>query len=104
MRESIRKRYRDSWSIILDIGHQIVPNTGKMKRVQEWFAVQGTKRHAERKPTEILHHLHRGEHATPSVVRAAHPPREGSRGRDTPLALRLPGRLKRPQGVRGVCG
>jgi hypothetical protein len=69
MRGSIRKRYKDSWSIILDMGYQIVPETGKMKRVQKWFTVQGTKRDAERKLTELLHHLHRGEYVEPSKSR-----------------------------------
>jgi len=68
MRGSIRKRFKDSWSIILDIGYQIVPDTGKMKRVQKWFTVQGTKRDAERKLTELLHHLHRGEYVEPSKL------------------------------------
>jgi hypothetical protein len=35
MRGSIRKRYKDSWNIILDMGYQIVPDTGKQKRVQK---------------------------------------------------------------------
>jgi integrase len=66
MRGSIRKRYKDSWNIILDIGYQIVPDTGEMKRGQKWFTVQGTKRDAERKLTELLHNLHRGEYVEPS--------------------------------------
>lgn len=68
MRGSIRKRYKDSWNIILDMGYQIVPETGKKKRVQKWFTVQGTKRDAERKLTELLHHLHRGEYVEPSKL------------------------------------
>jgi integrase len=68
MRGHIRKRYNDSWNIILDMGYQIVPETGKMKRVQKWFTVQGTKRDAERKLTELLHHLHHGEYVEPSKL------------------------------------
>jgi integrase len=68
MRGHIRKRYKDSWSIILDIGYQTVPDTGQQKRVQKWFTVQGTKRDAERKLTELLHNLHRGEYVEPSKM------------------------------------
>ena len=68
MRGHIRKRYKDSWNVILDIGYQIVPDTGQMKRVQKWFTVQGTKRDAERKLTELLHNLHRGEYVEPSKM------------------------------------
>jgi hypothetical protein len=89
MRGSIRKRYKDSWHIILDIGYQIVPATGRQKRVQKWFTVKGTKREAERKLTELLHHLHRGEYVEPSKLtvgsgcrsgwrRALSPPINGS--------------------------
>jgi Phage integrase, N-terminal SAM-like domain len=68
MRGHIRKRYKDSWNIILDMGYQVDPETGKQKRVQKWFTVQGTKRDAERKLTELLHHLHRGEYVEPSKL------------------------------------
>jgi integrase len=68
MRGSIRKRYKDSWNVILDIGYQIVPDTGQQKRVQKWFTVKGTKRDAERKLTELLHNLHRGEYVEPSKM------------------------------------
>jgi integrase len=66
MRGSIRKRYEDSWNIILDVGYLVDPDTGKPKRVQKWFTVKGTKRDAEWKLTELLHHLHRGEYVEPS--------------------------------------
>jgi integrase len=68
MRGSIRERYKDSWSIILDMGYRVQPETGKMKRVQKWFTVQGTKRDAERKLTELLHRLHSGEYVEPSKL------------------------------------
>ena len=35
MRGNIRKK--DSWNIILDIGYQIVADTGQMKHVQKWL-------------------------------------------------------------------
>jgi integrase len=39
-----------------------------MKRVQKWFTVKGTKRDAERKLTDLLHKLHRGEYVEPSKL------------------------------------
>ena len=39
-----------------------------MKREQKWFTVQGRKRDAERKLTELLHNLHRGEYVEPSKM------------------------------------
>jgi integrase len=68
MRGHIRKRYKDTWNIILDMGYQIVPDSGLQKRVQKWYTVKGTKRDAERKLTELLHHLHRGEYVEPSKM------------------------------------
>lgn len=34
MRGSIRKRYKDSWNSIIDVGSQLDPTTGTQKRVQ----------------------------------------------------------------------
>jgi integrase len=68
MRGSIRKRYQGSWNIILDIGYQFDPETGKQKRAQKWFTVQGTKRDAEKKLAELLHNLHRSEYVEPSKL------------------------------------
>jgi integrase len=68
VRGSIRKRYKDSWSIILDVGYQLDLETGQQKRGQKWFTVKGTKRDAERKLTELLHNLHRSEYVEPSKL------------------------------------
>jgi integrase len=68
MRGHIRKRYKDSWNIILDVGYQIDPETGKQKRAQKWFTVQGTKRDAERKLADLLRNLHRSEYVEPSKL------------------------------------
>jgi integrase len=70
MRGSIRKRYKDSWNIILDVGYQLNPDTGKQRRVQKWFTVQGTKRDAEKKLAELVHNLHRSEYVEPSKLTA----------------------------------
>ena len=34
MRGSIRKRYKDSWNIILDMGYQVDPETGKVQVIR----------------------------------------------------------------------
>jgi integrase len=68
MRGSIRKRYKDSWNIIIDVGYQVDPDTGKQKRLQKWFSVKGTKRDAEKKLAELLHNLHRSEYVEPSKL------------------------------------
>jgi site-specific recombinase XerC len=51
---------------VVQLGVVQLPDTGKQKRIQKWFTVQGTKRDAERKLTELLHHLHCGECVEPS--------------------------------------
>ena len=55
MRGSLRKRYRNSWNLILDLGYSVDPDTGQRKRRQKWITVRGTKRDAERRLTELLH-------------------------------------------------
>jgi hypothetical protein len=72
MRGNMRKRYKDSWNIILDVGYQFDPESGKEKQVQKWFTVQGTKRDAEKKSAELLHNLHRSEYVEPSKLIVGH--------------------------------
>ena len=57
MRGSIKKRYKDSWTIILELGAKIDPKTGKKKRKQKWITVRGNKKVAEAKLAELLHQL-----------------------------------------------
>jgi integrase len=66
MRGSIQKRYKDSWSIIIDLGYQPDPTTGTLKRKQKWFTVRGTKRAAEKKLAELLHQANRNELVEPT--------------------------------------
>jgi integrase len=68
MRGHLRKRYKDSWNIILDIGYDILPNTSTQKRIQKWFTVWGTKRDAEKKLAELLHDLNRHQFVEPSKM------------------------------------
>ena len=44
MRGSIQKRYRGSWSIVLDLGYAPDPETGKPRRQQKWHTVRGTRK------------------------------------------------------------
>ena len=47
MRGSLKKRSKHSWTIILDLGYQQDPQTGKRRRRQKWITLRGTKREAE---------------------------------------------------------
>lgn len=59
MRGSIRKRYKNSWSIVLD-AYEPDPATGKPKRKRKWHSVKGTKKDAERRLAELLHQANTG--------------------------------------------
>ena len=57
MRGSLKQRYKGSWSIILDLGYQTDPETGKRKRRQKWITFVGPRKGpggAEAKLTELL--------------------------------------------------
>jgi len=56
VRGHIRKRSKNSWSIVIDVGRD--PQTGK--RRQQWRTVSGTKKDAERTLRELLHSLEVG--------------------------------------------
>jgi integrase len=66
VRGSIRKRYENSWSVIVDLGYQIDPSTGLRKRRQKWVTVKGTKKQAQSKLNDLLHDLGRNEFIEPS--------------------------------------
>lgn len=56
MRGHIRKRGKDSWTIVLSMGRD--PSTGKYS--QQWVSVKGTKKDAEKRLSEILHQVDEG--------------------------------------------
>jgi integrase len=56
VRGHIVKRYKDSYTIVLNLGRD--PATGKRK--QQWVTVKGTKKDAEKKLAELLHQLDTG--------------------------------------------
>ena len=65
MRGSLVQRYKGSWSVVLDLGYQVDPATGRRKRKQQWITVQGTKRDAENKLGDLLRDAQRGELVRP---------------------------------------
>lgn len=62
MRGHIIKRYKDSYTIVLNMGKD--PSTGKPR--QQWISVKGTKKEAEKKLAELLHQLDTGSFTKPS--------------------------------------
>lgn len=66
MRGSLKQRYKGSWSIILDLGYQTDPETGKTKRKQKWLTFRGTKKQAQDKLADLLGEVRRGEFVAPS--------------------------------------
>lgn len=67
MRGSIIKRYKSSYTIVLNLG--IDPTSGKRK--QEWISVKGTKKDAEKKLAELLHQLDNGTFIKPGKTTVA---------------------------------
>ena len=62
MRGHIIKRYKDSYTIVLNLGTD--PTTGKRK--QQWISVKGTKKEAEKRLSDLLHQLDSGTFIKPS--------------------------------------
>jgi integrase len=67
MRGHIIKRYKDSYTIVINLG--VDPATGRRK--QQWFSVKGTKKDAEKKLAEMLHELDTGSYMKPSKTTLA---------------------------------
>ena len=65
MRGSLKRRYKGSWSIILDLGYLTDPETGRRKRQQKWITVRGTKRDAERRLAELVTDTNKGTFVEP---------------------------------------
>ncbi|MFC2033801.1 tyrosine-type recombinase/integrase [Chloroflexota bacterium] len=64
MRGHIVKRYKNSYTIVLNIG--IDPITSKRK--QQWISIKGTKKEAEKKLSELLNQLNMGTFMKPGKV------------------------------------
>ena len=67
MRGHIVKRYKDSYTIVLNLGRD--PVTGKRK--QQWVTVKGTKKDAEKKLAELLHQIDSGTFLKPTKTTVA---------------------------------
>jgi integrase len=67
MRGHIVKRYKDSYTIVLNLGPD--PQTGKRK--QQWVSVKGTKKDAEKRLAELLHQLDTGSFMKPGKTTVA---------------------------------
>jgi len=67
MRGHIVKRYRGSYTLVLNLGMD--PATGKRK--QQWITVRGTKKDAEKRLAEILHQLDNGTFIKPGKTTVA---------------------------------
>jgi integrase len=65
VRGHIVKRYKNSYTIVLNLG--IDPATGKRK--QQWVSVKGTKKDAEKRLAELLHQLDTGVLMKPDKTR-----------------------------------
>lgn len=67
MRGHIIKRYKGSYTIVINLGMDT--DTGKYK--QQWYSVKGTKKEAETKLAELLHQLNKGEFIKPDKITMA---------------------------------
>ncbi len=63
MRGHIKKRGKNSWSIVVALGRDV-----SGKRRQKWHTVSGTKRDAEQELTRILKQLDEGKYVNPSKI------------------------------------
>ena len=61
MRGHIIKRYKNSYTIVLNLG--VDPITGRRK--QQWLSVKGTKKEAEKRLSDVLHQLDTGTFMKP---------------------------------------
>ncbi len=61
MRGHIVKRYKNSYTIVLNLGTD--PSTGKRK--QQWVSIKGTKRDAEKRLAGLLHQMDTGTFMKP---------------------------------------
>ena len=67
MRGHIIKRYKDSYTIVINLGTD--PATGKRK--QQWYSVKGTKKETEKKLAELLQQLDTGTFIKPDKITVA---------------------------------
>ncbi|MBA2258227.1 MAG: site-specific integrase [Acidobacteria bacterium] len=66
--KGIRQRYPGSFSIIIELGYEVDPATGKRTRRQRWVTFRGTRKEAEAKRIELLAAVNTGTFAEPSKI------------------------------------
>ena len=66
MKGHVRKRGKESWAIVLDLGRD-----ADGKRRQKWHSVKGTKRDAEREMARLVNSLNVGDYIEPSKIRVS---------------------------------
>jgi integrase len=66
MKGHLRRRGKNSWSIVLDLGRD-----ASGKRRQKWHAVGGTKKVAERELARLVNALHTGAYIEPTRITVA---------------------------------
>src|SRR5262249_26106763 len=72
MRGSIKRRYANSWSLILDLGYQPDPrDPTRQRRKQQWITFRGSRQDAETKLNELLHEAGSGTLVEPSKLSLA---------------------------------
>ena len=62
------KKRDGSWTVTLDLGYEVDPETGRKRRRQHRFIYRGMKADAERELTNVLNQLYGGEFAEPSKI------------------------------------
>jgi integrase len=67
MRGSIIERYKNSYSVVINLGKDAV--TGKPR--QQWVTVKGDKKDAQKKLTDLLHQLDTGAYTRPGKTTVA---------------------------------
>ena len=65
---TLKQRYMGSWSLILDLGREHDPATGKTKRRQKWITFRGTRKEAETELTARVRAADRHEFVEPTKV------------------------------------
>jgi integrase len=68
MRGSLKQRSKGSWSIILDLGYHINPDTGLRKRKQRYQTINGTRKEAEDKLADLLKEVKDGQYVDASTL------------------------------------
>ena len=66
MRGHLKKRSKDSWSIVIDLGED---ESGKRK--QKWHTVKGTKKEAEAELSRLLNEVNMGRYIEPTRMLVA---------------------------------